>query len=78
MARETLVDFNKSSSVLKAYAHYAVQAAKMMRDSLKSDVKDHQIEVEVESMLKFESLLANVLTIIDIIYSISYFNEIFH
>ncbi len=48
---------------MKAYAKYATDVGKLIRDSLhQTQVTDNQIAIEVEEMIKFESALANVYT----------------
>ena len=56
---------------MKAYAKYATDVGKLIRDSLhQTQVTDNQIAIEVDEMIKFESALANVCkTIIHSIFS---------
>lgn len=46
--------------IMSAYAAYATDAAKAIRDSLGSPATDEEIAADVESMWKFESELAKV------------------
>lgn len=49
-----------SPEIMAAYAAYATDAAKAIRDSLGTSVTDAQIAADVDAMWKFESELAKV------------------
>ena len=46
---------------MKAYENNTIEAAKALREFLNNSVSDNQILSDVESILKFESQLANVI-----------------
>lgn len=54
------MDFEDNSKVTEAYRALMMGSALAIRDWLRSNVTNAQIEVEVEAVLKFESQLALV------------------
>lgn len=60
LPKSVLMEHESSPNVIKAYKTYAIGSAKAVRNSLKTNATDAQIEAEIEAMLKFESDLAGV------------------
>lgn len=70
LPREELIDPSSAKQDMAAYIAYITGTAKAIRDSLKSDATDAQIEQDVKDLWNFESELAKV------IYCNYYFNGI--
>lgn len=62
LSRSILVNPDGAAEIMAAYATYATDAAKAIRDSLGSSVTDDDIAADVEEMWKFESELAKITT----------------
>lgn len=60
LPRSVVTDFESNPTIATAYFSLLVGSAKAVRDWLKSDVADADIEAEVHEIMKFESRLAHV------------------
>nr|CAG4637627.1 EOG090X01U4 [Chydorus sphaericus] len=63
LKRAELLNPNSEKNKIAAYTTFITEAAKQIRDGMKSAATDHQIDKDVADMLNFEFALANITTI---------------